>query len=117
MTVHGINNRVFNEMQQSMLCNGIHASLYKNVYKLNYERSTIIQEYAMPIIMNGKDIIARTQNGSGKTVSTYLQYIVINKFEIDHKIYFRYTWYYTGITNHAYCLPSTFSINIINLFK
>ncbi|XP_027839023.2 probable ATP-dependent RNA helicase DDX4 [Aphis gossypii] len=69
VTVHGINNRVFNEMQQSMLCNGIHASLYKNVYKLNYERSTIIQEYAMPIIMNGKDIIARTQNGSGKTTA------------------------------------------------
>ncbi|CAH1726065.1 unnamed protein product [Aphis gossypii] len=69
VTVHGINNRVFNEMQQSMLCNGIHANLYKNVYKLNYERSTIIQEYAMPIIMNGKDIIARTQNGSGKTTA------------------------------------------------
>ncbi|KAE9532289.1 hypothetical protein AGLY_009912, partial [Aphis glycines] len=69
VTVHGINNTVFNEMQQSMRCNGIHASLYKNVYKLNYQRTTVIQEYAMPIIMNGKDIIARTQNGSGKTTA------------------------------------------------
>jgi len=84
VTVHGINYTVFKEMHQSMRCNGIHASLFENVYKLNYQKTTIIQEYAMPIIMNGKDIIAKTQNGSGKTVSTYLQYIIINKFEIDH---------------------------------
>lgn len=84
MTVHGINNMVFKEMQQLMRCNGIHASLFANVFKLNYQKTTIIQKYAIPIIMNGKDIIARTQNGSGKTVSTYLQYIIINKFEIDH---------------------------------
>lgn len=80
MTVHGINNTVFKEMQQLMRCNGLHASLIVNVYKLNYQKPTIIQKYAIPIIINGKDIKARIQNGSGKTVSTYLQHIILNKF-------------------------------------
>lgn len=71
MTVHGINNMVFKEMRKSMLCYGIHASLFANVYKLNYQKTTIIQQYLIPILMNGKDIIACIQSGAGKTVSTY----------------------------------------------
>jgi superfamily II DNA/RNA helicase len=69
VTVNGMNNVKFKEMQISMKYNGIHASVSVNLSHLQYKNTTVIQNYAIPIPISGRDIIVRTPTGSGKTVS------------------------------------------------
>lgn len=48
---------------------GISEDIIKSLDKLGYEEPTQIQEKAIPIVLEGKDIIAKSQTGSGKTAA------------------------------------------------
>lgn len=43
--------------------------LMSNLRKCHYEEPTPVQQWAIPIIMDGRDLMATAQTGSGKTVS------------------------------------------------
>ncbi|XP_060846340.1 ATP-dependent RNA helicase bel-like [Rhopalosiphum padi] len=67
--VNGMNSVEFKELQTSMKYNGIHANLSVNLSHLQYQKATVIQNYAIPILISGRDIIARTPTSSGKTIA------------------------------------------------
>lgn len=46
-------------------------SLMKNLQKCKLTNLTPVQQYAIPIILSGKDLMAAAQTGSGKTVYKY----------------------------------------------
>ncbi|XP_025196553.1 ATP-dependent RNA helicase laf-1-like [Melanaphis sacchari] len=59
-------------MQTLLGYNGIHKRLSINLSKIKYNKITIIQKYVIPILMGGRDIIARSPSGlagSGKTTA------------------------------------------------
>lgn len=66
-----------------MIHNGIHASLSVNLKHRQCLKTTVIQNYAIPILLSERDIIARTPTGSGKTVNTNIY--GINEFEMANK--------------------------------
>lgn len=46
-------------------------TLRENVRKAKYEKPTPIQKWAIPTILDGRDLMGCAQTGSGKTVSPY----------------------------------------------
>lgn len=48
---------------------GIGKVLTRNVAFNNYDKPTPVQQYAIPISMGGRDIMACAQTGSGKTAA------------------------------------------------
>ncbi|XP_050585452.1 ATP-dependent RNA helicase vasa [Bombus affinis] len=48
---------------------GLRAILVQNIQKSGYTKPTPIQKNALPIIMNGRDLMACAQTGSGKTAA------------------------------------------------
>ena len=48
---------------------GFFDTTQKNIDKCKYTRPTPVQKYAIPIVMQGRDLMACAQTGSGKTVS------------------------------------------------
>ena len=51
---------------------GLHESLLANVKKARFTKPTPVQKYAIPVICDGRDLMACAQTGSGKTVSHWL---------------------------------------------
>ena len=47
----------------------LHADVLNGVDAMNYLQTTPIQEQAIPIILEGKDLIASAQTGTGKTAA------------------------------------------------
>lgn len=56
---------------ESFKNSGLREVLIEKLAKCNYIVPTPIQKYAIPIIINGRDMMASAQTGSGKTVSVY----------------------------------------------
>ncbi|MCX7997685.1 MAG: DEAD/DEAH box helicase [Leptospiraceae bacterium] len=47
----------------------LHENLLKAIQELNFEKMTPIQEIAIPLALEGKDIMGLAQTGTGKTIS------------------------------------------------
>lgn len=54
---------------QSFDQSGLRSILIENIKKSGYTKPTPVQKYAVPIIMNGRDLMACAQTGSGKTAA------------------------------------------------
>jgi probable ATP-dependent RNA helicase DDX4 len=48
---------------------GLRPFVLNNVKKSGYTKPTPVQKHALPVIMEGRDLMACAQTGSGKTVS------------------------------------------------
>ena len=46
---------------------GINENLLRGIYGYGFEKPSIIQNKAIPVLMSGKDMIAQAQSGTGKT--------------------------------------------------
>ncbi len=58
-----------------------HESLQEGLDSMGFEKPTPIQEQAIPIILNNKDLIACAQTGTGKTAAFLLP--ILNKLSIN----------------------------------
>lgn len=48
---------------------GIHPDILKAILDMGFEVMTPIQEQAIPVLLEGKDIIGQAQTGTGKTAA------------------------------------------------
>lgn len=64
---------------KSFKSSGLREVLIEKVAKCNYTVPTPIQKYSIPVIMNGRDLMASAQTGSGKTVSI-IYFFLNNKY-------------------------------------
>src|SRR6185436_18721190 len=48
---------------------GLSAELLKAIDKLGFEQAAPIQAEAIPVLMQGKDVVGQSQTGSGKTAA------------------------------------------------
>ncbi len=51
---------------------GLHANLLKGIHDLGFTRPTPVQSEVIPLILEGKDVIASAQTGTGKTAAFVL---------------------------------------------
>lgn len=73
---------------ESFETSGLRPHLLENVVKSGYKKPTPIQKHAIPIIMNGRDLMGCAQTGSGKTVrkNVLLVFLYIRKTSfLQHK--------------------------------
>jgi superfamily II DNA/RNA helicase len=61
---------------------GLDESLLEGIEASGYENATPVQEQVIPLILNGKDIIASAQTGTGKTAAFLLP--IVNRL-INHR--------------------------------
>ena len=62
---------------------GLSAELLRAVEKQGYDKATPIQEQAIPLILEGKDLLAGAQTGTGKTAGFTLP--VLQRLQHTHK--------------------------------
>ncbi|CBI14828.3 unnamed protein product, partial [Vitis vinifera] len=65
---------------------GLEPSLIRALIKKGIEKPTPIQEVAIPLILEGKDVVARAKTGSGKTFA-YLLPLLQKLFSESDSIY------------------------------
>lgn len=53
----------------------LHPDLMEGLNSMGFEKATTIQDQAIPMIMQGRDLIACAQTGTGKTASFLLPII------------------------------------------
>lgn len=63
---------MFERLSMTFLSLGLHPTIIDNLATLGYETPTAIQQKAIPEILNGKNVIAAAQTGTGKTASFVL---------------------------------------------
>ncbi|OII77574.1 DEAD DEAH box helicase family protein [Cryptosporidium andersoni] len=56
-------------MHNFMEIEGIHEILLANIRRVKYERPTPVQKFSIPTVLNGRDLMACAQTGSGKTAA------------------------------------------------
>lgn len=60
------------KLMMSFHTSGLHDILLENLTANNFSTPTPIQNYAIPLVISGKDMMASAQTGSGKTVSLFV---------------------------------------------
>src|SRR5262245_52337159 len=67
---------------------GLHADILKGIRAIGFETPTPIQQQAIPPILEGRDVIASAQTGSGKTAAFVLPILhrLLNKPRLKHGI-------------------------------
>ena len=65
-----------------------HDNLLEGIAASNYEDATPVQEQVMPLVLEGRDIIASAQTGTGKTAAFLLPLLnrIITEHNVDHHI-------------------------------
>ncbi len=65
---------------------GFDQRLMEGIEAINYETATIVQQKVIPLVLEGKDIIASAQTGTGKTAAYLLPLIhkIITTTQDDH---------------------------------
>lgn len=64
------------KLMMSFHTSGLHNILLENLTSCNFSTPTPIQNYAIPLVITGKDLMASAQTGSGKTVSLFYIYFL-----------------------------------------
>ncbi|KAL1880201.1 hypothetical protein VTK73DRAFT_6029 [Phialemonium thermophilum] len=64
---------------------GLDARLVQAVAKQNYEKPTLVQRTAIPLALDGKDVLARAKTGSGKTAAYVLPllHFILSRKKMD----------------------------------
>lgn len=62
---------------------GLSQDIVDTVIKLGYENPTPIQQYAIPYILSGRDVLGQAQTGTGKTAAFALP--LINNMDFDSR--------------------------------
>ena len=65
---------------------------FQAIAKLGWAEPTLIQEKAIPLALNGKDILARARTGSGKTAAfciPVIQKILETKQVCHHRLNYK----------------------------
>ncbi|QLE78467.1 DEAD/DEAH box helicase [Francisella sp. Scap27] len=62
---------------------GLSQDIVDTVTKLGYENPTPIQQYAIPYILSGRDVLGQAQTGTGKTAAFALP--LINNMDLDSR--------------------------------
>ena len=48
---------------------GVHVEILRAVSEVGYERPTAVQRESIPALLEGRDLIAQSQTGTGKTAA------------------------------------------------
>ena len=69
---------------------GLSNQLQEGLEMMGFENATPVQEQAIPIILDGKDLIACAQTGTGKTAAFVLPILSIlsNKKQTNNELIF-----------------------------
>lgn len=72
-----------NEMKDQLFWNTFKPFIQQNWEKADFKQATSIQEQSIPLILEGKDVIAESPTGTGKTLAYLLP--VLNKMDAESK--------------------------------